>query len=323
LAPCPHCGAVNDATATVCHQCAAELPEHETVDEFAAPATAAGKSAAPASTTQSAGGRGGPVPGSTVGADELDSDSSMLAALQELRQLAAYPESVGSEATGFPGSTATRAETRARPGGRADTAPARPATGLAGSNALSVGTRTPTRGRSAVVMGALVLAILGAYGYYAYRQHSVGDVAQHPAASGEVKAGGSTIGAGTIVDPAPSPITKEVPIAATPAPAATPVADAPRIAPAPESGAPTNRVAGAVPGDARLATTDPAAAASRPATVQRRAGGDPRSPPEAAPPVARTSPGTGIDRQPPRLGSCTEGVAALGLCTPESTQGRQ
>ena len=319
LAPCPHCGAVNDAASTACHECAAELPGHAT-DALAAPAPAADASAAGAP-TQTTGSRIGAVPANlAVGADELDRDSSMLAALAELRQLAASPDLVAVRAESSP---AARVEARAMPVARADTAPVKPAAGLTRPTAFSVRDRMPRRGRSAVIVGALILAVVGAYGYYAYHQRSIESLARRSAATGEVKGAGSGVGAGNIVSPGPSPITKEKPVESTPAPAATTVVDVPRVAPTPDRSSPVSRQADAVPGDARTAGADPVAAASRAAGPQRRAGGEPRTPPEPPAPVARTGAGTGSDTEGRRLGPCTEGVAALGLCTPDSTQGRQ
>ncbi len=197
LAPCPHCGAVNDAASTACHECAAELPGHAT-DALAAPAPAAGASAASAP-TQTTGSRIGAVSADlAVAADELDRDSSMLAALAELRQLAASPDLVAVRAESSP---AARVEARAMPVARADTAPVKPAAGLTRPTAFSVRDRMPRRGRSAVIMGALILAVVGAYGYYAYHQRSIESLARRSAATGEVKGAGSGVGAGAMSKP--------------------------------------------------------------------------------------------------------------------------
>jgi hypothetical protein len=190
----------------------------------------------------------------------------------------------------------------------------------------------------------MVLAALAVVGYYAYRQHLAVDAAQVPAATGETTARTGPVGGGAIVSPAADPV-RRVPIASTPDPADTPPAATTRpVTPGPERSVAAIREDSAVAGEARRGGSDmknatpgngtrsakpPSAAATRGTENPQRAVRGPEGSPEAAAAAAvlipRPQPGAGtrIEPPPPRLGPCTEAVAALGLCAPEPNQRRE
>lgn len=183
------------------------------------------------------------------------------------------------------------------------------------SPTVRVSLRSVPRRRLAAIFGAVALAVLAVGGYYAYREHPVPDV---PAASGAVKGGGSPIATGAPVDP-PASADATAPAASTPALAVTPRAagNDKRVAIRPGTG---------VSGDA----TAPLARSGATETSPRRPGAEAKAPSEPAAPVpaavarprsAGASPG--IIERPPRVGPCTDAVAALGLCTSEAIQRRE
>lgn len=151
--------------------------------------------------------------------------------------------------------------------------------------------RPSLRQPSLAIVGTVVVAIVAFIGYYAYRHYSLVSLPPSSAANTEAK------GRSGPVEPA-----------STPGPAATPTVSV--IA------TPTSAVspAGAIPAP----PTPPAT----PQMTERRASRQPVEPSAAAvaAPVARpqtTNGGTAGELGPPRLGPCTERVAALGLCTPK------
>ncbi len=182
----------------------------------------------------------------------------------------------------------------------------------ASATARSPAIRIPQIGprrRLAVIVGTVVLAVLAAAGYYAYREPPVLDIPQGPAARGTVKDLGSSAATGA---------DGGVPSASTPALAVTP----------PVAADPAIRSGG---GDARSTAAAPVARSSDGTTSVLQATTQGKDPSEATPPlpaaVARprsAGAGSGIlERQPPRVGPCTDGAAALGLCAPESIQRRE
>ena len=223
---------------------------------------------------------------------------------------------------------------RRHPGSAVTTARALPA----------VSGTVPRRRRSGAIVGMMVLAALAVGGYYAYRQHVAVDAAQAPAATGAATARGGPVDGGSIVSPEADPV-RRVPIASTSDPVDTPhAATAQPVTPGPERSVAAIREDSAVPGDARRGRSDtkdatpgngtgpaklPSAAATRGTeNPQRTVRGPERSPEAAAAavliPRAQTpGAGTRIEPPPPRLGPCTETVAALGLCQPEPTQRRE
>ena len=148
--------------------------------------------------------------------------------------------------------------------------------------AAAISQLSPRRA-SLAIAGTVVAAIVAFTGYYAYRHYSLVSPPPSPAANTEAKGHGGPVLPASTPGPAATP---EVPATATPAPAVLP-ADA---APAPPISPTTRQI------------------------TQRRTGRQLAEPAESAAvaaPVARPQ-----TAEPPRLGPCTERVAALGLCTP-------
>jgi hypothetical protein len=221
----------------------------------------------------------------------------------------------------------------------------RPGSVVTTARALPAVSRTEPRRRSfRALVGMMVLAALAAVGYYAYRQHFAVDTAAIPAASGDTKGRGSPAGGGAIVNLEADPV-RPAPNAST-SPVDTPPAATTRpVTPGPERSVAAIREDSAVAGDARRGGSDmkdatpgngtgsaklPSPAATRGTENPQRAGrGSDRSPEAAAAaavlvPRAQTpGAGTRIEPPPPRLGPCTDAVAALGLCSPEPTQRRE
>jgi hypothetical protein len=335
LVPCARCEAVNDPTATTCHQCGAPLPENR-LGGLARSSSAAEMTDAAGFAAWTAEGRTDPIAQPSLGADGLDRDARLFATLQELQRLVAYPDS--GAAAGRPdetsrGTHAANADGRTAVTPLADALWSYPASAIAGSQAIRVAPRIVSRQGLAVIVGTVVLAVLAVAGYYAYRERPVLDVPQVPAASGAVKDGGSPAATGALVNPSAS-AGGGVPTASTPALAVTPpvAADGRSIAPQPEGGVAAIRSGTAVPGDARSPGTAPLARSSggttasprRPAAEARDPSGTATAVPAgvARPRTADAAPGI-IERQPLRVGPCTDAVAALGLCAPEAIQRRE
>src|SRR5262245_6813086 len=164
----------------------------------------------------------------------------------------------------------------------------------------------------AVIVGTVALAASVAGGYYAYRGRQAVDASRFGAASGAARGGGGPAAIGGLVNPSES------------ARGAAPVAaDAQPTAPAPDGSAAAMRPGTTAPVEARSAPTPPVAGSSGEAiTSPRRAAAEAKAPADPAGPRPRTAAPRVIE-QPPRVGPCTEAVAALGLCTPESAQRRR
>jgi ribosomal protein L40E len=164
------------------------------------------------------------------------------------------------------------------------------------------------RGGRVMIVGATVFAIAAA-AYYAYREHRTPDVLRGPASTGGRQDSGSSAAAANSVEP-PGSAAGAMPGASTPAPATTVTAgDQPSAAiPAARSSGGTT-VGVREPG----AQAQDASAAVAPAPA---AGG-------VARPRATEAKRGILERQAPHAGPCTEGVAALGLCTREANQRRE
>ena len=323
LLPCPQCGAVNDAAATSCHQCAAPLPGP-------GPGPGPGKSALASSSGGQAirGGGAAFAPMPAADADALDRDAKVFATLQELRQLLAQSES----------GLAGRAPDRGGPVPGLDVmkairplqadAPSYPAPAVAIPTAEPL---PPTRRvvlprRAVIVAGAVLMAAVAVYLASGQRQST--SVPRAPAAAGEVKGGGTAEASPRVTLNATA---EAAPVA--PGPASVPRVT-PGVVPSPASPPPTASVSpgpASPPPAASVAPAQPTSAPRISASVQREGqggGGIPAAPAPVATarPGAPTAPpaGTGIERPaPPRIGPCTDAVAALGLCTRESTQRRE
>ncbi len=146
--------------------------------------------------------------------------------------------------------------------------------------------RPSLRQPALAIVGTVVVAIIVFIGYFAYRHLTLDSLSPSAAVNTEAK------GRSGALQPVPSQ-----------GPAATPAA--------PVAAAPASAGLSAV--------TTPAAAT--PQRIEGRASRQPAEPPAAAaiaPPAALLRPGNvgkAGELAPPRLGPCTEKVAALGLCT--------
>ena len=257
-----------------------------------------------------------------VGADVLERDARLL---QQLQRVVANSDS-SSVAGGREEFSLGDLRTLASPS--ADAESSYPASAVAGSRMTRVGARMLPRWGFTVIIGSVVLAVFAAAGYYAYRARPVPDVPQSAAVGGAARASTPTE-SGALVNSSESggggvPGTSAPSLAVTPAVAA----DAQPIAPAHAGGAAAVRSGTAPPEEARSAATPPVAPSSSEAIINaRRAAAEAGAPAEAVsagsrPRTERVAPGV-IERQPARVGACTEAVAAVGLCAPESVQRKE
>ncbi len=213
-----------------------------------------------------------------------------------------------------------------------------------------------------VIVGTAVLAAIAVLGYYTYRQLSLDDAPQAPAASSEAIAPGAPAGAGVIRrDAAVGVIRRDATAGDTKsddadnsAGLASPVTSASRAQlAAPERDAANQPPAGRQPVESHEAKAT-AAAITRPPAINAGGAGERRpSRPEACTEAVAalglcamkpfqtkatetavaveaavkrpqsTDTGKAGGREPPRPQPCTEAVAALGLCTLESTPRRE
>ena len=197
------------------------------------------------------------------------------------------------------------------------------ATGSPSEKASAYISVQPTRQKPHVLVVAVVLLAFAAASYYVYRQRSTLDAREPQSATTEVKGSAppgdispattattATVGAGTITKLPDSALPNAV---ARPATADIPIA---------------------APVDAKAAKPD-REALGKVTTAARRSGG--KSAPgreaiDSGAPVAsnpsdfaraRTDASKGIEMRTPIIGPCTEAVAALGLCAPETIPRRQ
>jgi hypothetical protein len=195
-----------------------------------------------------------------------------------------------------------------------------------------------SRWPSRVIVGTAILAAIAALGlgYYTYRQRSLVDAPQAPAASSKTIDRGASAGAGVIGPDATAGDTKPAEAdARLPRPAISPSV----TPPAASASAMENQArAGRQPVESKEAKATAATIARPQAISAGRAGERGPSPQDActeaaaalglctAKPVlkkqatdARKSGG----QEPPFAQPCTEAVAALGLCAPATTQKRE
>ena len=184
------------------------------------------------------------------------------------------------------------------------------------------------RQRQPVFVVGIILLAFAAAAYFAYQQRSV--VAAKGASGGSIDAATGKLPA-KIADPSPAnsaagAISKTAPTVTTSTVetrAVTTGKDGPvnQIAPAvalkqDKLGEPLDSLVtanrepvGVNVKSSRRRTTPPAVIAAEPASLASAA--------------TRVPPGSVVQKQSPRTGVCTEGIAALGLCTPDPTKGRQ
>ncbi len=209
------------------------------------------------------------------------------------------------------------------------------------------------RRRSQVIVGIAVFAAIAVLGYYSYRQRSLVDAPQPPAASSEASGRGGSAGAGVIGrdaaagDTTPAKV-DDIAQPASPAssPPGTPLADR---TPAVGSEQRADRETVELRQEKAAAGLSARPQAADAATAGRRAPPrqelcteaaaalglctmtpDQKTQAEAAAAIkaaiARpqaTDAGKAGPQEPPRQDACTEAVAALGLCAPAPTQRRE
>ena len=181
----------------------------------------------------------------------------------------------------------------------------------------------PVPRRPRVFASAAVLAAIAVLGYYGYRQSLPVDVPQPPPARGEATAAKADDGAQTSSPAAPPP---ETPLAVQadqqPEESRRPNAAAgliarPKAADAGKAGRqapPRKEVCTDAVAALGLCTMTP---------EERKLAEDVAALKAAAASPEATGPGAAGREASPRQEECTEAVAALGLCTPASTQRRQ
>jgi hypothetical protein len=304
LMPCPQCGAINDTVATACHQCGTPLPDR---------AREAFLQRAEGAAVRSDGMDSGPH---ATGPETEDRDARLQAARQELRQLLAQIEAAGTARNPARESAAVAVRV-AEP--RKAVAP--PAGGVALTKPPAEGPRPSVpRRRSGLAVGAVVLvaAVLAA-GYYAYRQQQRADALPSAAATGTVQGRPDAPAAGVPAREGAPVVPREVePTAPEPTATATAV---PEPAPAPV------QVPARPPVEAEVAPAAKGGATNAAAGARRTPAATPDAPTATAPaavPRPRPSEGeAGVVRQVPPSGTCTDAIAALGLCTPEPNQRKE
>jgi len=191
--------------------------------------------------------------------------------------------------------------------------------------------------RSRVIVGTAALAAVAVLGYYTYRQSSFADAPQPPPASSDSGGRGAPVDpvvldAGAAAGEAKSASAGDSAGVASPAPSPS---EAPPAAPM--RAAVTQPRAGRQPVKSQEAKangpepfrseacTEAAAALGLCATksVQKK---EPEAAAAVEPAIKRrqtTGAGSAGGQEPPRPQTCTEAVAALGLCTPTPTQRRE
>ena len=153
-----------------------------------------------------------------------------------------------------------------------------------------------------VIAGMAVITAIAVLGYYGYRQRSLVDAPQPTAAGSEASGPGATAGAGVIRRGAEAGDTASAKADYSAKPITNPAISLPEA---------------------------PVADPARAAAVQPRASRQPVESWEAkaaAAPIVRpkaTAAGKAQRLEPPRPVACTESVAALGLCPPESVQNKE
>jgi len=171
----------------------------------------------------------------------------------------------------------------------------------------------------------IVLVAFAAASYYAYRQRSLLDGREPAAAAAEAKdsANASAGAINKVPAPAlaPAPAVTEKPLAAPEASLAASPANA--VSNSEKKGAtPPVSAAPSVPASASPAPAPPPVTSTRRTRAIRDAEAAALRTPAPSPatevPMARGA-ASGIQTQPPRIGPCTDAVAALGLCTRDAT----
>ena len=179
----------------------------------------------------------------------------------------------------------------------------------------------PSRQRQPLLVVIIIFAAFTSAAYFAYRQR--GDASRKGAATdvGKISV--------PVKSPEPTPPNFSAGAINKAAATTTPANALPVPMPAPvtaAANAPTDQVAPVLapadsksdpPRDASAKPGEQAIAISRPRTGSRAAPATP-----ANPPAVSVSPDRRIEKKPPPITACSEGIAALGLCTPAPTKGK-
>jgi hypothetical protein len=301
LMPCVQCGTINNLTARKCRNCNADFPGRRTTGSAADPVVTLGQAAVKD--------RFGPssLAGGASGNERLKADA---------------PRAAEAHPVPLPDAPVLL--------------------GRAPRIALASRLGKTKRRRSALIVSGVALAGFAVAGSYIYQQAMIaGEDIGAPDA--EWRRGASVGYRGAIGRQDPDTASDAVPAAsAVPTVPASPIAS-PSVAPAVEQVsarvAPGERGVGqavGILGAEEIKKFEPLlnrAAPPAPFAPQAAAATDKRAPPARnvpesaasaiAAPVPRPNPAeafTRLERQSPRIGPCTEAVAALGLCTPEPKQ---
>ena len=329
--PCPRCGTTNDATATTCQECDAPLADSEPHDFFLplppeAPAPfrstpgAAEETADAAFPRQTAAAAGSMmIDDRAPSSAELVSEGAALGtasvAASRLREVAVPLPPAEAAAPTSPrqptaATTAAAPDTVPIPGDQGP--PHTEASASSESVLFHAAPEGSPRGRTlgwAAMLTALGVAVYFAYGYFQRFQPS--DVARRPVATDKPAAGSTAV--------TPTDTGK------------------PAVAGASLPAVPAGDSAGGKGGHG----IDPAGSSARPQPptdifITKPEPDQRRAPPQAQEAAKAAAAGTqgeirrpatgdraGVAQRPPASGTCTDALAALGLCTQENTQRRK
>ena len=323
LVSCPHCGAVNEIGAIGCHRCAGKLEGR--ADGPAPPSVRIRRSASGGSGVVAAGAPDA-LPLTPATSEALDPDAQTFATLQRLRQLLdqsdsdGATDSQGQKIPDPPAPQVARGLAARYPAGSLQY----PVSAVTEPAPRRDEPRGARRGPVLVVIGTAVLGVLAASAFYAYRWQADTDALPEAGKAGNA---GAPVAAGTIGEiaspadaaPAGSARAAGVPSAVT-SPTPAPVRAVPPVLPGTVSAGDAKRPETATPARSPAAATDLRRSG---AEARDSSSGVPAAAPPGVPRPRTTEAAAGFELQQPRLGPCTEAVAALGLCTREPAQGRE
>jgi hypothetical protein len=337
--PCPHCGAVNDIMATICQKCDAPLADRQP-DEFFLPLPPDGtplNGVAPTSEPPLADRQPDEfflplppeVPANAGSAQQFTETTDA----DPARRPITHDDGLSATATSALPSTKTTTDPDSAGPATPDedgVPPPAPAESAEPVTFREPVASTPRR-RVVTPVSALVIAGLAVAGYFAYhhfQRFQPSDAVPRSASTGEVRDRAVPVAPGKpIVAPAATPSTT----------AAVPTTDRGDSAVSQTKGAGGDQSAATGEQKTDLFSAGPARPqapidTTRPSPDQRPA--LPQAQVQQAPKAAAaraegegrrttTNVGAGVTRRPPGSGPCTDALAALGLCTPENTQGRK
>lgn len=340
LAPCPNCGAVNDATATACHRCAGRL------------VTPGGP--LPAGPLRGSGDLGADVPPPGIEAllaksptnEWRERDAQLSATLEEIRQFLnrtepgvapktaegpgapvppralSVPEAPEPPRVSGPSKAARPPPVVAKP----DVLPAYPTSVVAEPRAVRGELYRTRDRRSTVLVGIAAAGLVAGAVYYGYRSST----SEAPPSAGTAKSSDAGPIKGSNPGATETPAGGSTAAPATPSRTGSITAPTPAVVavPTPAGQVPSVRPGTVTPGDVGQPATapppGPAGVSERRDAAEAKAA--PASTAAAAAPAPRprtVETGAGFGLQQPRIGPCTEAVAALGLCTREPAQKKE